>query len=110
MENITPQQQRPLPNATTVLVLGILSIVIGCLGIGLVLGIIGLLVSREGKRLYDQDPGLWTGYGNLNAGRIMSIIGICLGGLAFLYYIIWGLIFGAIIGAAGGWDSLFHSF
>jgi hypothetical protein len=102
------QNQRPLPNATTVLVLGILSVVLGCGGIGLILGIIGLLISREGKQAYEQNPSEWIGYGNLNAGRIMSIIGICLGGLSILYFILWFVIFGAIIGAAGGWSSLFN--
>jgi hypothetical protein len=108
MENITNQNQRVLPNASTVLVLGILSIVLGCGGVGLILGIIGLIISKEGKRLYEQSPGEWSGYSNLNAGRIMSIIGICVGGLAIIYYVIWGLVFGAIIGAAGGWGNLFN--
>jgi hypothetical protein len=100
--------QRPLPNASAVLVLGILSIVLGCGGIGLILGIIGLIISREGKQLYEQNPSEWTGYGNLNAGRVMSIIGVCLGGLSVVYFIFWILFIGTIVGAAGGLSGIFN--
>ncbi len=97
-----PQVQQPqvppqLPNATAVLVLGILSIVFGCIFVGLVMGIVGLILSKKGKELHEQNPTGYSGWGSLNAGRIMSIIGIVLGGLYILYYIV----VVAIIGAAG---------
>lgn len=95
-------QQQQLPNATTALVMGILSIVLGCGVLGLIFGIIGLVVSKEGKRLHEEQPDMYLGYGNLNAGRIMSIIGIVLGGLSLLYLIIVLIIGGSILGLAGG--------
>ncbi len=84
MEVVNPPQTEkvPLPNATATLVLGILSIVIGCGSIGLILGIIGLVISKEGKQLYDQNPDGYTGYSNLNAGRVLCIIGVILGSIA----------------------------
>jgi len=84
------QAQRPtqLPNATATLVLGILSVVFGCFFIGLILGIIALAISRKGKDLYNQEPQKYTGYGALNAGRILGIIGVVFGSLYTLYYII----------------------
>ncbi len=94
MEVQQPQPQ--LPNATATLVLGILSIVFGCLFVGLVLGIIGLVLSKKGKEAYQANPSGYSGYGSLNAGRILSIIGIVLNGLWILYLII----FVAIIGVA----------
>ena len=94
MEGQQPQPQ--LPNATATLVLGILSIVFGCLFVGLVLGIIGLVLSKKGKEAYQANPSGYSGYGSLNAGRILSIIGIVLNGLWILYLII----FVAIIGVA----------
>jgi hypothetical protein len=90
----TPQTKQQLPNASATLVLGILSVITGCSIIGLILGIIGLAISSKDKKMYDENPTAYAGYGNLNAGRILSIIGIVLGGLIILYLVIWGLIIG----------------
>lgn len=93
-KQITPQTKQQLPNASAALVLGILSIVTGCVFIGLVLGIIGLVISSKDKKMYDQNPQAYDGYGSLNAGRILSIIGIVIGGLVLFYWIIWVVIIG----------------
>lgn len=95
MEVITTKNKM-LPNANMVLVLGILSLVFGC-GVGLILGIIGLISSKEGMRLWRENPKGWDGYGPLNAGRIMSIIGICISGLVVVYLVIVAIFFGAFI-------------
>lgn len=99
MENqYQPPQQGSkiaLPNATAVLVLGICSIVFSCLFVGLILGIIGLVISSKGRAMYRQNPSFYEGYGQLNAGWIMSIIGTVLGGLYTIYYIIIVLIVGS---------------
>ncbi len=85
----TQQETRQqLPNASAALVLGILSVVTGCGFIGLILGIIGLVISTKDKKMYDQKPEIYTGFGSLNAGRILSIIGIVLGGLVLLWIIV----------------------
>ena len=92
MEN---NQSTPLPNAVATLVLGICSLLFGCVVIGLILGIIGLAISGGSKRLHFQNPSQYSGYGMLNAGRIMSIIGVILGALTLLYYVIVVAIIGA---------------
>ena len=89
------ENKQSLPNWTATLVLGICSLVFGCLFVGFILGIIGVAISGRSKRLYLQNPNDYTGYGALNAGRIMSIIGIILGALAILYWIIVVVIIGA---------------
>jgi len=38
--------------------------------------------------MYNQNPNLYDGYGALNAGYIMSIIGLVLSGLYVIYWII----------------------
>ncbi|TVQ09906.1 MAG: DUF4190 domain-containing protein [Bacteroidetes bacterium] len=91
MENV----KKPLPNATATLVLGICSIVFGCFFVGLVLGIIGLAISGKSRTMYMQNPGEYEGYGSLNAGRILSIIGIVLGSLTTIYYVVIVMIIGA---------------
>lgn len=90
MDQFQQQPQQPVPNATPVLVLGILSIVLClCYGIGLFLGIIALVLASKSKKLYVSTPELYTqgSYKNLNAGRICSIIGIILS-VIFIAYII----------------------
>jgi hypothetical protein len=76
------QTQVNLPNATTSLVLGILSLVFCFMyGIlGLILGIIGLVLANKDRALYQMNPEAYTknSYSNSNAGRVCSIIGIIL--------------------------------
>ncbi len=71
-------EKRNLPNATAVLVLGILSIVTCCCYgiIGLVLGIVALVLASKDMKLYSENPELYLNYKNLNIGKILSIIGI----------------------------------
>jgi hypothetical protein len=102
------QTQRPLPNATAVLVLGILSIVTCfCYGIlGLILGIIAIVLAGKDKTLYTTSPEVFTAasFKNLNAGRICAIIGIILSAL----YLIFIVAFIAMIGfdAIGNPDEM----
>ena len=82
------EKKEPLPNSTAVLVLGICSIIFGCFFIGIILGIIGLNMAGKGRKMYRDNPELYDGYGALNAGWIMSIIGTILGSLYTIYYIV----------------------
>lgn len=88
------EQKQQLPNATAVLVLGICSIVFSCFGVGLVLGIIGLVLSSKGRKMYKENPSLYDGYGSLTAGFVTSIIGTCLGGIYAIYWLIMVAIIG----------------
>ncbi len=88
------EQKQQLPNATAVLVLGICSIVFSCLFVGLVLGIIGLVLSSRGRKMYKENAALYDNWGVLNAGFIMSIIGTCIASLYTIYYIILVVVIG----------------
>ena len=92
--------QQDVPNATLVLVMGIISIVI-C-GLGPILGTIGLVMSGSAKRAYEANPGMYkeASYKNLNAGRICSIIGLCVGALVWVYYIVMIMIVGAAVSSS----------
>ena len=97
MENqplTTNQQLEKLPNATAVLILGICSLVFGCLFAGLICGIIGLALAKKPMQMYLQNPQKYMNYGALNAGRIMSIIGVIFGALSVVWLIVGGLILG----------------
>ncbi|MFA5325947.1 MAG: CCC motif membrane protein [Bacteroidales bacterium] len=95
----TPKKQ--LPNATSSLVLGILSVIFSGL-IGLILGIIGLCISSKGMKEYIDNPDSFYGYGQLNSGRILSIIGIAKNVITIVVLIIIFAIFGAAILASIG--------
>lgn len=92
---------KPLPNATATLVLGICSIV-GCLfyGVpGLVCGIIALVLHKKDKAMYQTDPQAFEmSFKNAKAGYICAIIGTS---LSALYFVIALFIFVFAIGSVG---------
>lgn len=75
-------QQQGTGNGIACMVLGIVSIVFGCTPlIGLVCGIIAIIMNRK-----DAQMGIQSGYHK--AGNVCGIIGVCLGGLALIYWIV----------------------
>jgi uncharacterized membrane protein len=97
-----PQVKPPLPNATAILVLGILSIVI-CF----ITGIIALVMAKKEMALYNANPGMYSesSYNSVKTGRICAIIGIVLQGIALLVYIAIAVFFVSAIGASGGFNN-----
>lgn len=97
----------PLPNATAVLVLGIVSIATcWCYGPpGLVCGIIALVLAGKAKKLYMDFPGKYTesSFKNMKAGHVCAIIGTVLSGLLMVFWIIYILVVGAAISSMP-WD------
>lgn len=85
--------QIPVPDATAVLVLGIISIIGSfCYGIiGLILAIIGMALASRAERRYREAPEryLATSYSNLKAGKICSLIGLILSILMILVFVIY---------------------
>lgn len=87
----------PVPNATAVLILGIVSIIGACCFygvIGLICGIIALVLAKKGTALYRQNPNAYTNYSNLNTGRILAIIGIILSIIIMAFMIFFISLFG----------------
>lgn len=111
MENQPPYQnpyQQPfnqplisLPNATAVLVLGIISLVgCFCYGIvGLVCGIIALVLAGKDLKLYKADPAAYTpgSYSNLKAGRVCAIIGLSVSAVYILIIVFYIIFMGTMI-------------
>ena len=85
----TPQMQQPLPNASAVLALGIVSIVgCCCYGVpGMICAIIALVLYGKDAQLFMANPELYTpgSYSNLRTGRICAIIGLIPSILWFLF-------------------------
>ena len=84
------ETSQKLPNATAVLILGILSIITCCCyGVfGLILGIVALFLAKKDLALYAISPQAYTNYSNLNIGRILAIIGIVLN-VVYLILTVW---------------------
>jgi hypothetical protein len=95
-----------LPNATTTLVLGILSIV-GCFLYaipGIVLGIIGLSIHGKDKRMYEAEPERYEqSFKNAKAGYICSIIGLSMSALYFLI-LVWAIF---VVASGPGFGRVF---
>ncbi len=83
-------ENQKLPNATAVLVLGILSILTCCCyGIfSVILGTIGIVLANKDAKLYAENPTIYSNYNNLKIGKILNIIGIILG-VIYLFLVIW---------------------
>lgn len=107
MENqeVTQQAQankQSLPNATGVLVLGILSIVFCCCVYGLIgaaLGIVAMVLAVKANKLYNSSPDSYTesSFKNMKAGKICAIIGLCLSSLFLIYMVVILLVYGAML-------------
>lgn len=107
-----PANQQTLPNATGVLVLGILSIVFcWCYGfIGATLGIIALVLANKANKLYQSSPNSYTesSYKNMKAGKVCAIIGLSLSSLYIIYFIIIITFYGAMFSALP-WEEMMNS-
>ena len=107
--NQPQDSQIPLPNASVVLVLGIVSIVLcWCHGIiGLIIAIVALFLANKDLALYNQNPEMYTpsSYSNLKSGRTIAIIGLVLAGV-FLFFLIIGLLFLGLNFAMFPWDMM----
>lgn len=107
--NANPVNQQSLPNATGVLVLGILSIVFCfCYGIvGAALGIIALVLAGKANKLYQNSPELYTesSYKNMKAGKVCGIIGLALSSLYLIYFIIIIAFYGTLLSSMP-WDQM----
>ncbi len=111
-QQINPDQssnQVPLPNATTVLVLGIGSIILcWCQGIvGLIMAIIALVIANRDLALYYAAPQQYTesSYSNLKTGRTIAIVGLVLAAV-FTFMLIIGLLFMGLNFALMPWDMI----
>ncbi len=82
-------EKQTLPNSTTILVLGILSILgCCCYGIpGIILGIIAIIMAKKATAVYNENPELYTGFQNVKTGKILAIIGLALSVLYLAYFV-----------------------
>ena len=82
-------EKKNLPNATAVLILGILSIITCCCYgiVGLIFGIIALVLAGKDSKLYHENPELYLNYNNITIGKVLAIIGITLSAIFMMFCI-----------------------
>lgn len=85
-------QKIQLPNATGILVLGILSIVFCCCYgvLGLIFALIAISLSKTAMKEYETNPDHYTlsSVKNMRAGRVCAIIGLIFSGIMLLMTVI----------------------
>ena len=93
-------EQQKLPNATLILVFGILSILTCCCYgvVGLILGIVAIVLAKKATDLYSENPEIYTGIQNVKTGKILAIIGVSLS-ILYLLFVIWAII-------VFGWENM----
>jgi hypothetical protein len=81
----------PIPDSSTILTLGIISIVTStCCFIffwaGLIVGILAIVMANKAMSRFNENPGKYTekSYSNVSAGKICAIIGIVLAAIWLL--------------------------
>lgn len=97
--------QKKLPNATTSLVLGIISFVVCCTGIGsLILSGIALVMANKDKKLYLESPQEYSNYSQSKNARVIAIIGLIIGAIITLWFIYVAVFIGE------NWDEFYQEF
>lgn len=96
-------EKEVLPNATAVLVLGIMSI-LGCVlyGIvGLICGVIALILHKRNKEVYATNPIKYAvSWENAKAGYVCAIIGVSISALYFIYFVIAFILVASVVSVA----------
>lgn len=93
--------ERKLPNATTSLVLGIISFIACCISSGfggIVLSGIALYLSNKDRKRYFEEPEEYDNFNQVKTARIIAIIGLILGILTLVSVIIFVYSLGGIEG------------
>jgi hypothetical protein len=96
-----------LPNATLILVFGILSIGLSCF-FGVAFGIVALILYKKEKEKYIQSPESYSknSFGMLNAGKTCAIIGTIVSSVATLFMILYIIFIGVLVSSfsSGYWN------
>ncbi len=107
--------QTALPNATAVLVLGIISIV-GCFCyglVGIICGIVALVLAKKDIQLYKNNPGIYTdaSLSTTKSGRVCAIIGLCISSVYIIVILFLIILYGsAILSHPWTWHHAYNTY
>jgi hypothetical protein len=92
-------EKQKLPNATTSLILGILSFIACCCSMGIggvILSGIALFLANKDRKTYAENPELYENYKQVNTARTVAIVGLALAIISLIYGIIQIVFFGGL--------------
>lgn len=96
-------EQEKLPNATTIIVLGIFGYLCCCFaGFGVIPSGIAFLMARKSEKIYEENPELYHNISQIKTGKIVALIALILSGLVVLNFI--------YTVATGGWGEFNEKF
>lgn len=102
-------EQRPLPGASTVLIMGILSLVgtlVCCGPFGAIFSIIALIQAKTANKLYLENPEAYSDYGQVKTGKLLAYIGLGLALVMLLLFILYfGFVVAMITKGSMDWDN-----
>ncbi|MCZ8198457.1 MAG: CCC motif membrane protein [Flavobacterium sp.] len=81
-------ENQKLPNATTVLILALLSIMTCWLLVGLIFAVAAIYISKGDLKLYHENPKRYDNYQTLLIGRVLTGIGIFIN-IFYLVFVIY---------------------
>ncbi|WP_420602373.1 CCC motif membrane protein [Flagellimonas sp.] len=102
--------QQPLPGASTVLTMGIISVVgtIFCCGpFGIIFSIIALVKAKTANQLYLETPENYSDYSSVKTGKILAYVGLALSLVYLLFFILYFGFIMAMIAGSGEWSGEF---
>lgn len=81
-------EQQKLPNATVIIVLGILGYVCCCFaGIGIIPAGIAFYLALKSEKMYKENPEMYDNYNQIKTGKIVALVALILSALMIVRFI-----------------------
>ena len=92
-------EQQKLPNATTIIILGVLGYLCCCFaGSGIIPAGIAFYLATKSEKIYEQDPDLYDNFSQIKTGKIVALIALILSSLMLIRLI--------YVLSTSDWDSI----
>jgi len=96
-------ENRKLPNATLIIVLGILGYLCCCFaGLGIIPSGIAFSLATKSEKLYKENPEEYDNYNVIKTGKIVALIALILSALMIVRFI--------YVISTVGWDNMVEEF
>lgn len=91
--------QQKLPNATTIIVLGIFGYLCCCFaGTGIIPAGIAFFMARKSEKIYAENPELYDNISQIKTGKIVALVALILSALVLIRWI--------YVLSTGDWDDI----
>ncbi len=92
-------EQQKLPNATIIIILGVLGYLCCCFaGFGIIPAGIAFFLAMKSEKIYAEDPDLYDNMSQIKTGKIVALVALILSSLMLIRFI--------YVLSTGDWDSI----